>query len=340
LKCQNQNNGLFDGRFVVKAIESKKLAKSYCVQKSLLRTLLYPFGASRTVCALDSVSFTINPGEILGVVGPNGAGKTTLLKILAGLLEQDKGEVKIFGSSYSNGGKALRRNIGYVSSDERSFFWRLSGRDNLEFFGRLYGISSTSVQLRVEQLLGEFQFETKADRLFGEYSAGMRKKVAVMRALLHEPMILLLDEVTNSLDPDSAEYVKNVIRHYINDKPGRAAVWCTHRLEEIPSICDQVISLDSGKIVSADEVTRDHDVHSLGQYLLKTKPMNGQLQSFCSTFQDQLEEATVGGDCNAFLFKDIGQDKFSDIVSMAVKDYGAYVLFAGYLKKEAAGGDN
>ena len=313
------------------------LKKIFYVERPFLKIFTSPFQRSPAICALDSLSFSIKPGEIFGVVGPNGAGKTTLLKILAGLLWQDEGGVEILGQNYLSSGKTLRSNIGYVSSDERSFFWRLSGRDNLEFFGRLYGLNSKNVQARAERLFRDFQFEKHADRLFGDYSAGMKKKVAVMRALLHEPAILLLDEVTNSLDPASAEHVKSRIRDYISQKNNRAAIWSTHRLEELPLICDHVISIDSGRIVLAREVIEEYSLQKKQRYMLKTKPLNGQLEAFCSTFHGELHEIKSCDDLNEFIFNNIEEEEFSKIVTVAVKDYGAYVLFAGYLEKLTEG---
>nr|MBC8481488.1 ABC transporter ATP-binding protein [Planctomycetota bacterium] len=143
-----------------------------------------------------------------------------------------------------------RRGIGYVSSDERSFFWRLSGRDNLLFFARLYGLTSKHGRARIEVLLKQFDFEKRADDLFKNYSAGMRKKVSIIRALMHQPSLLLLDEVTNSLDPESTAAVKKVIRQYVSAGQGRMAIWSTHRLEEMPEICDGFLIIDSGRIVS------------------------------------------------------------------------------------------
>ena len=200
------------------------------MDRPLHKQILQPFGKRQRVKALDSVSFCIDAGQILGVVGPNGAGKTTLLRILADILEPDEGIVEIWGQVVGKSGHRIRRTIGYVSSDERSFFWRLTARENMEFFARLYGLSASQAKNRTAQLLKQFDFKNKADRLFRDYSAGMRKKVSVMRALLHEPSLLLLDEVTNSLDPDSVRMVKDTICRYVSGREGCAAVWSTHRL--------------------------------------------------------------------------------------------------------------
>lgn len=240
----------------MKVLETENLNKTFPAELPFVRQLLLPFAKRDEVRAVDGVSFSIESGRILGVVGPNGAGKTTLIRILADLLEPDSGVVKICGKKLSAEEWRIRAGIGYVSSDERSFFWRLTGRENLEFFAKLYGLSSFDAKKRTADLIAEFGFEKKADQLFRDYSAGMRKKVSVMRALIHEPSLLLLDEVTNSLDPDSARMVRKMIRSYVSDLKYRAAVWSTHRLEEISQICDEIIMIDSGRIIKADRVDR------------------------------------------------------------------------------------
>jgi len=229
-------------------IEVKDLRKYFVIDRSLRQQITKPFGARKKVCSLKEVSFSIQAGEILGVVGPNGAGKTTLLRILADLLEPDSGCIKFCGNILDNKVPYPRGKIGYVSSDERSFFWRLSGRENLEFFAALYGMPAKQIRQRTSEMLQTFDLETKADQLFRDYSTGTRKKFAVIRALLHCPPILFLDEVTNSLDPESSKTVKALIREYVSSQKNRVAAWSTHRLEEIAEICDMVLVIAGGQV--------------------------------------------------------------------------------------------
>jgi ABC-2 type transport system ATP-binding protein len=228
-------------------VEAENLKKYFAVDRSLYEQVLAPFAAKKIVRALDGVSFSIERGEILGIVGPNGAGKTTLLRILANLLEADRGRVKLCGQELNNECHA-RAHIGYVSCDERSFFWRLSGKQNLEFFAGLYGLSKQLARKRIAQLLDKFGLEEKAAELFRDYSTGTRKKFALARALTHQPRVLLLDEVTNSLDVPSAQSVKALVREYVSVQPGRVAVWSTHRFEEIGEICDKVLVISEGRM--------------------------------------------------------------------------------------------
>jgi ABC-2 type transport system ATP-binding protein len=312
-------------------LEAVNLKKTYLRDLPLYKQMLLPFCRRQRVKALNSVSICIESGQILGVVGPNGAGKTTLLRILADILEADRGTVSICGQTLSKNSFRIRSRIGYVSSDERSFFWRLTVRENLEFFARLYGLSAWQVKKRIAQLLKQFDFEKKADHLFRDYSAGMRKKVSVIRALLHEPLLLLLDEVTNSLDPGSAKMVKEMVRRYVSEQKGSAAIWSTHRFEEISQICDKVAMIDSGRIVS---IILTKDFISSSDYMLKIENLNGQIDAFCEKTGCRTKIRTAGDNINELFISGINQKQFSRIISMAVKDFGAYIIFAGCIKKD------
>jgi len=227
-------------------IDARDLRKYFVRDRPLYEQLLAPFAAKKIIYALEGISFSIRSGEIIGVVGPNGAGKTTLLRILANLLEADNGRVKLCGREL-NSECRLRADIGYVSSDERSFFWRLTGKQNLEFFACLYGIRKKTARKKIAKLLRLFALEEKADQLFRDYSTGTRKKFALVRALVHEPRVLLLDELTNSLDSPSALRVKSLVREYVSAEDECAAVWSTHRFEEIGEICDKILVINKGQ---------------------------------------------------------------------------------------------
>lgn len=228
-------------------VEAENLKKHFTVERPLYKQVFAPFAAKKMIHALKGINLCIKTGEILGIVGSNGAGKTTLLKILAGLLEADSGYLRLFGKEL-NGECCLRAHIGYVSSDDRSFFWRLTGIQNLEFFAGLYGIRRQVARKRIAELLPLFSLEKKATELFRDYSTGTRKKFSLIRAMIHEPRILLLDEATNSLDAPSAQRVKSLVREYVSTKSGCAAVWSTHRLGEISEICDLALVISKGVV--------------------------------------------------------------------------------------------
>lgn len=316
-------------------VEVENLQKHFVTARPLYKQLVTPFERGARVDAIREVSFAIKSGEILGVVGPNGAGKTTLFRIMADLLEPSSGVVRLCGKALNAANRDLCRSIGYVSSDERSFFWRLTGRDNLEFFGRLYGLSSRESKTRTDELLNEFSFTAKADHLFRDYSAGMRRKLAIMRALVHRPSILLFDEATNSLDPQSAAMVKKTVRAYISNAKSYAAAWSTHRLEEISEICDRVIMIEAGTIRYDGKM---HDFCIRNQphldYVLKVTNLNG----FSGTFRQRISpsihtDVSRDGDMTEFVFHQISGQQFAHIVTMAVKEYEAYIVFAGCVQK-------
>jgi len=232
----------------VPVVKVRGLTKIFEVQAPVHRRLVLPFARGKQKCALLEVDFSVESGQILGVVGPNGAGKTTLLRILANLLKADQGLVEFCGQQSDGDDCHIRHMVGYVSSDERSFFWRLTGRQNLVFFSRLYEVPRARAAARSREMLKQFGVAEEAEHLFRDYSTGTRKKFALIRALIHEPKILLLDEVTNSLDPASARGVRSLVRRYVSARGGRAAIWSTHRLEEVPAICDTVLAIDKGRV--------------------------------------------------------------------------------------------
>ncbi len=241
-------------------LQARDIEKYFVIDRPLYKQIISPFAPKKLLCALKSVNFHVESGQILAVVGPNGAGKTTLLRILANLLEPDAGRIILAGFPY-NSKPHIRSDIGYVSSDERSFFWRLTGRQNLEFFARLYGINKPLARKRIKAILKLFGLENKAMQLFRDYSTGTRKKIALARALLHRPKVLLLDEVTNSLDAGSARNTKSLVRSYVSDQPGRAGIWSTHRFEEIGEICDKLLVINEGRITFLGDT--DKPTHSI-----------------------------------------------------------------------------
>jgi ABC-2 type transport system ATP-binding protein len=307
------------------------------MDRPIVKQIIYPSGRGKKVMALDRIDFEVESGRILGVVGANGAGKTTLLRILANVLSASIGEVLICGKVLKSSDASLRRSIGYVSSDDRSFFWRLSGRQNLDFFGRLYGLHGSRLKKRITEVLQTFNFTDKADVSFKDYSAGMRKKMSLMRAMLHRPVVLLLDEVTNSLDIESCKMVKESVRDYISNDNQCAAIWSTHRLEELDEVCDNVLGLDCGRIKFIKK-ERSSAISKIAadNFLLRASNMNGKFDAFLDRFCDKMiVEASRDGQIGEFLFKQISGEEFGQVVTVAIQDYGAYVVFAGCMNKKS-----
>jgi ABC-2 type transport system ATP-binding protein len=204
----------------VYAIEGSGLAKRFKKRRSLNAMIRHPFAKTEVVDALRGVDLAVGKGEIFGLLGPNGAGKTTLLKILACLVLPDRGVARIDGMDVTRENEVKRR-IGLVHTDERSFYWRLSARENLRFFARLYDVPGRRIESRIDELLARVDMTEAADRPFSEYSSGMKQRVAITRALLHDPPILLMDEPTRSLDPASALSLRVFIREQLQGRDGK-----------------------------------------------------------------------------------------------------------------------
>ncbi|MFL6277989.1 MAG: ABC transporter ATP-binding protein [Blastocatellia bacterium] len=228
-------------RQIAPSIELRSISKRFVKSKGF-RSLL-PFGSKAYVTALNNISLCCNQGEILGVLGPNGAGKTTLTKLIINLILPDSGEIWVGGERLTAHHHEMRRKIGYVNCDERSFFWRLTGRQNLHFFLSLAGGGTDRNALQLAEYFG---LSKKLDAPFGTYSTGMRKKLSIIRGLMNGPDIILFDEATNGLDPLSTMNLKQLLKTELSDK---TILWTTHRLEEIDELCDRVMVINEGKLL-------------------------------------------------------------------------------------------
>jgi ABC-2 type transport system ATP-binding protein len=201
----------------------------------------------RTVTAVENVSFCVRPGELYGLLGPNGAGKTTLIKLLCTMIVPTSGRGSIFGADLAESDQ-IRRVIGMASSDERSFYWRLSGRHNLEFFGVLCGLSEQEAQRRAGELLEKVDLASHADRPFRTYSSGQKQRLSIARALLHHPQLLFLDEPTRSLDPTATLRLHEFIEQDLLRAEGMTIVLTTHRLDEAERLSQRIGIMHGGRL--------------------------------------------------------------------------------------------
>jgi ABC-2 type transport system ATP-binding protein len=207
------------------------------------------------VVALDHVSFTVRPGEIFGVLGPNGGGKSTLIRLLSTLLLPDGGQICVFGNDVVRNPMAVQRIINRVSV-EASFVKKLSPMENLMFGARLYGMTGDEIQRQVIAILTRLGLERRAIfQPMEEMSRGMQQKVAVSRALLTKPKLLLLDEPTTGLDPRSKREVQAVVLE-LREKFGTTILLTTHDMQEAENLCDRIAILDRGKVVALDTPER------------------------------------------------------------------------------------
>ncbi len=231
------------------AILTEDLAKIYVKRRSLREMALRPFARAERVTGLERVSLDIPHGEIFGLVGPNGAGKTTLLKILACLILPTEGRAVVDGAVVGTDDEAVKRSIGFVTSDERSFYWRLTGEENLRFFARLYGLDLEAARRRTTKLLAAMDLGAVAGMQFMNYSSGMKQRLAIARALLHDPPILCLDEPTRSLDPIAAKHLRRFVSESLSAQQGKTVLLATHNLQEAEEMCGRLAVLDHGRVL-------------------------------------------------------------------------------------------
>jgi len=205
--------------------------------------------------ALDKVNIKIHSGELFGLLGPNGSGKTTTIKCLSTILIPDEGTAIVNGFDISKETSMVRASLGMVVGGERTLYWKLTARDNLMYFASLYKMQRRHAKKRIEELLETMQLSDRADERLEDYSTGMRQKVAIARALLHDPPILLLDEPTLGLDPNFARQIRNQIKE-LSEKQGKTVLLTTHYMDEADQLCDRVAFINNGKIVAVDTPNR------------------------------------------------------------------------------------
>lgn len=196
---------------------------------------------------LRNIHLRLEQGSILALVGSNGAGKTTLLKILSTLIMPSSGRALICGKDIVSVPRQIKKSIGFVSSEERSFYWRLSGRQNLEFFAGLYNLDKREAGLRADALLKAVGLEASGRLPFKEYSSGMKQALCIARAMIHEPSVLLLDEPTRSLSPDAAVKIRRLMGHKAHEE-GKCILIATHNLDEAQELSDRIAIIDEGTI--------------------------------------------------------------------------------------------
>jgi len=221
-----------------------QITKHYLPPPPWLRPLVRS-AADEPVAALSDVSFDVAPGEVVGLVGPNGAGKTTLIKILTTLLEPNAGLATIGGLDVTKHAEAVRKDLGVVLADDRGLYWRLTGQQNLEFFGVLSGLSVQAAATRATDLLHQVGLADRDKLVFG-YSTGMRARLSLAIAQMGEPELLVLDEPTRSLDPAASQEVLGMLRDFADD--GRGVLLSSHRIAELVDVCDRLVVLTGGAV--------------------------------------------------------------------------------------------
>ncbi len=197
--------------------------------------------------AVDGVDLQVRAGEVLALLGPNGAGKTTTVRMLTSILRPTRGEARVAGYDVVQNATKVRALVG-VLTEQHGLYSRMRAADYLDFFGQVYALDLATRERRINELLGHFGLMDDRKRRIGEYSKGMRQKLALARALLHEPPVLLLDEPTSAMDPESARLVRDAIRELRT--ASRAIIVCTHNLAEADELADQIAIIRCGRIIA------------------------------------------------------------------------------------------
>ena len=254
--------------------------------------------------ALVDVSLAVQSGEIHALLGPNGAGKTTLLRILGGMIRADAGSVSLLGHDATRSTRGRRAAVGLVPSGDRSFYLRISGIENLVFFGRLHGLRHRVARSRALEVLEAVGLEDAGGRRVGEYSHGMQKRLSVARALLTDPRVLLVDEATHDLDPHAARVVRGLVERLAAE--GAAVVWATQRIDEIRGFAQSVTLLREGQVRYAGSVTGFTSLVRVTTHVVRLKSRTAARPSLVRLRHQLSETAAIeaaGDDAELFVLK-------------------------------------
>jgi sodium transport system ATP-binding protein len=221
------------------------------------------------VVAVDDVSFTAEDGRITGLLGPNGAGKTTTLRMLYTLLRPESGRMRIDGIDPESQPLAIKRALGVVP-DSRGLYDRLTARENVRYYGRLHGMDKAAIERRIDHLADILDMGEFIDRRSAGFSQGQRVKVAIARALIHDPRTILLDEPTNGLDVMTTRALREFLRRLRSE--GRCVVLSTHIMQEVAALCDRIVIIAEGRVAAegtAEELLRRSGEENLEDAFVK-----------------------------------------------------------------------
>lgn len=197
--------------------------------------------------AVDDISLEVRPGEIFGFLGPNGAGKTTTIKMIVGLLEQDQGEIRVHGIDVRKDALASKKVFSYVP-DNPELYEKLTGRAYINFMADIYGVSKEEREERIQKYAERFEMTSNLDGFIASFSHGMKQKIALIGALIHEPDLFILDEPMVGLDPKSSFHLKEIMRTRCDE--GKSVFFSTHVMEVAEKICDRIAIINKGKIIA------------------------------------------------------------------------------------------
>jgi len=280
------------------AVEARNLTKIFekkqKVEKGVakaLRARIRPM--KEKIAAVDHVNFEIREGEFFGLLGPNGAGKTTTIKLLCTLLVPDDGTAVVNGFDVIKEPEKVRKSLGVVTGGERGLYWRLTGRENLWFFSQMYNVPPDVARPRIEQLLKLVELQDRADEQVEKYSRGMKQRLHVVKGLVNDPPILLLDEPTLGLDPSSARVIRDFVKDQLQKEQNKTILHTTHYMEEADQLCDRIAIIDQGKTIALDTPTNlKKSIQSLEVAKVQVTQFNPRDQESIRSIE-QVKEAVV-----------------------------------------------
>jgi ABC-2 type transport system ATP-binding protein len=230
------------------------LHMEYPIPWRIRERIFQPFGKRVMHPALHDITLSVHAGEKIAFLGPNGAGKSTLLKLVGGLLYPTRGNVRVGGLDTRKYNREIRKKVGFVLNEDRSFYWRLTGEENLEFFGALDDLYGQRLKKTIQELMEFVGLAWASGKRVSDYSSGMRQRLAIARGLLSDPDILILDEPTRTLDPIGAAEIRTLLCEASGGRRKRTILIATHQFEEVESVCDRVCVIRKGRIAGFQDM--------------------------------------------------------------------------------------
>jgi len=267
------------------------------------------------VAAVNNISISVKPGELFGLLGPNGAGKTTLINMLSTMIEPSGGSALVWGNDVVKEADQVRQNIGVVFQDT-TLDDRLTGRENLDLHGRLYGLDGKTRKNRIRDVLSLVELTERADVIVKTYSGGMMRRLEIARGLMHHPHVLFLDEPTLGLDPQTRLHIWEYI-HKLNREQGVTILLTTHYMEEADKLCDRIAIIDYGQIVALDT---PQDLKNMlgGDVITLGLEDPGDVGKLCSSYQkDGCANIVTGKQNEVFITVNNGERQIPHILALA-----------------------
>lgn len=239
--------------------------------------------------AVEDISLSVKTGQIIGILGKNGAGKTTTIKMLTSMIAPSKGEILLDGVSISNDSNKFKRKINLISGGERSIYWRLTGQENLEYFGRLYGIPEQELKTRIQNILQLVDLEKEKDVPVEKYSKGMKQRLQIARGLVNDPDFIFLDEPTLGLDIVIAKELRSYVKKLA--MLGKGVVLTTHYIQEAEELCDYIYIINDGKLVvegTPEDIKKQYNKQKIWRFSVNTLS-----DDLCQALESYSNEDTV-----------------------------------------------